>query len=158
MELITTFLHNPVTIGTLAGLFVGLIISIIILVRTRIYRNELDDEIADARYDFRRLEEQLNTQMRVSSKAQDELQRELDVSRATVQKLESGLAQAQQKPGRRELRQLAIMQRAAEILTERAPGYQLAWEQALAEAEIQVKDSEKGILPLLRKVFPGDQG
>jgi septal ring factor EnvC (AmiA/AmiB activator) len=149
-------LQNPVTIGTLSGLFAGLLFSVVILIKTRVYRNELEDEIADARYDFRRLEEQLNTQMRVSAKAQDELQRSLEAANATIQKLETSLGQSQQKPGRKELRQLAIMLRAVEILAERAPGYQLAWEQAIAEAEAQIRDSEKGIIPLLRKVFPGE--
>jgi uncharacterized protein (DUF3084 family) len=158
MDWILSFLRHPITLSVLGGLCVGLLVSLYLLIRTRMFRRELEEELADARYDYRRLEDQLNTQMRVAAKAQEELLRECSQYQASIQRLESMVEQLQQKPGRKEQKQLVLLQRASERLAQRAPGYQLAWEQAIQESEAELKDEEKGIGAVFRKVFSGDAG
>lgn len=156
MDFITTFLRYPVTIGTLSGLVFGLLISLIILVKTRFLKKELEDEIADTRYDYRRLEELMNTQMRVTAKAQDELTTEIEGHQKSIVNLQTSLASYKHKPGRKELRLLHTYERAQSIMTKNASGSVLAWENAKKEAEAELLDTDKGIKPILRKVFGSD--
>ena len=61
-----------------------------------------------------------------------------------------------QKPGRRELRQLHLYQRAVEILTEKAPGFAQSWLSALKEGEEEMRKTEKGVVPFIRRLLPGN--
>lgn|SRR5690606_6627819 len=156
MEFILSFLKNPISIAALSGLGVGLLLSLFILIKTRIYRRELDDEIADARYDYRRLEEQMNAQMRISSKAQDELQSRIDEQQQRIQHLQTSLETLSQKPGKKELRQLHLYERTLELMEQRSPNAMLAWENAQTEASEQMAAIDKGLKPMLRKVFKSE--
>ena len=60
-----------------------------------------------------------------------------------------------QKPGRKELRQLHLYQMAVEILTEKAPGFAQSWLSALKEGEEEIKKTEKGVVPFIRRLLPG---
>jgi hypothetical protein len=61
---------------------------------------------------------------------------------------------AQQKPGRAERRQLDILEAAASVMREQAPGFAPAWEKAMRDAEAGQKDAEGGLKKLMRKVMP----
>lgn len=156
MEFILSFLKNPISIAALSGLGVGLLLSLFILIKTRIYRRELDDEIADARYDYRRLEEQMNAQMRISAKAQDELQARIDEQQQRIHHLQTSLETLSQKPGKKELRQLQLYERTLELMEQRSPNAMLSWENAQTEALEQMAAIDKGLKPMLRKVFKSE--
>ena len=156
MDFIITFLKNPVTIGTLSGLGFGLILTLVALIKTRIFKRELEDEIADARYDYRRLEDQMNTQMRVSAKAQEELLKDIEEHKAIIRNLEQALEKRNAKAGRKEMRILHMYEIAEQIFSKKNPGSVLAWENAKKEAETDLQSAEKGLKPMLRKVFGVD--
>ena len=156
MDFIVTFLKNPVTIGTLSGLGFGLILTLIALIRTRMFKRELEDEIADTRYDYRRLEDQMNTQMRVSAKAQNELIKEIEEHKTIIENLQKALDKRNTKAGRKELRALHIYEIAEQIFARENPGTVLGWENAKKEAEVELQAAEKGLKPMLRKVFGMD--
>ena len=156
MDFIVTFLKNPITIGTLSGLGFGLILTLIALIKTRIFKRELEDEIADARYDYRRLEDQMNTQMRVSAKAQEELLKEIEEHKSVIEKLEHSLEKRNAKAGRKEMRTLHMYEIAEQVFAKENPGSLLAWENAKKEAENDLLSAERGLKPMLRRVFGAD--
>ena len=59
-----------------------------------------------------------------------------------------------QKPGRREIRQFFIYQKAIDIMFEKAPGFAPAWQLTLKEAEAEYDRSEKGIIPFFKRMAP----
>ena len=64
------------------------------------------------------------------------------------------LGVANQKPGKAEQRQLQVMESAASVMREQAPGFAPAWEKALREAGSDVEAAEGGLKKLIRKVLP----
>jgi len=86
------------------------------------------------------------------------LKRESDKLRHHIQENENlrvTLQSYYQKPGRRELRQLHVYQKAVEILTEKAPGFAPSWQSAVREGEEEMKKAERGFIPLMRRLIPG---
>ena len=77
----------------------------------------------------------------------ERLKQERDNLRITVQSLN-------QKPGRKEIRQYFIYQTALDIMFEKAPGFAPAWQITLKEAEELFEKSEKGVVPLLKRLMP----
>ena len=57
-----------------------------------------------------------------------------------------------QKPGKLEIRQAQIYQKAAEIMFEKSPGFAPAWQITLKEAEAEMRGAEKGILPFIKRM------
>lgn len=151
--MISEYLQNPIVIATLSGLALGLFAVFIILVKTRIYKNELEDELRDARYDYRRLEDQLNTQMRVSLKAQEDLVSEKNNLLKRIENLELSLDTLSKKPGRKDLKNLILMEKTLEKYLAETPSASLLWDKSKTEAEQELKETETGLAPLLKKAL-----
>lgn len=129
------------------GLALGILFCIIIYIRGFIRRNELSKEV-------NRLRSHLHTKLEIDSSEnerrkteQERLKQERDNLRITVQSLN-------QKPGRKEIRQYFIYQTALDIMFEKAPGFAPAWQITLKEAEGLFEKSEKGVVPLLKRLMP----
>lgn len=138
-----TIIGNPFA----KGLALGVIFCIIIYIRGFIRRTELTKEV-------NRLRSHLHTKLEIDStenerrKAElERLKQERDNLRITVQSLN-------QKPGRKEIRQYFIYQTALDIMFEKAPGFAPAWQITLKEAESLFEKSEKGVVPLLKRLMP----
>ncbi len=129
------------------GLALGLVLCIIIYIRGFLRRVELSKEVD-------RLRAHLHTKLEIDSaenerrKAElERLKQERDNLRITVQSLN-------QKPGRKEIRQYFIYQTALDIMFEKAPGFAPAWQITLKEAESLFEKSERGVVPLLKRLKP----
>ena len=102
--------------------------------------------------DIKKLREHLHTKLEIDSadnerrKAETEkIKQERDNLRNTVQVLN-------QKPGRQELRQAQIYQKAVEIMFEKSPGFAPAWQITLKEAEEEMRNAERGIIPFIKRM------
>jgi uncharacterized membrane protein YciS (DUF1049 family) len=138
-----SLLNNPFA----KGLALGLLLCIVIYIRGFLRRMELSKEVD-------RLRAHLHTKLEIDSaenerrKAElERLKQERDNLRITVQSLN-------QKPGRKEIRQYFIYQTALDIMFEKAPGFAPAWQITLKEAEGLFEKSEKGVVPLLKRLMP----
>ncbi len=138
-----SLLSNPFA----RGLALGLVLCIVIYIRGFLRRVELSKEVD-------RLRAHLHTKLEIDSaenerrKAElERLKQERDNLRITVQSLN-------QKPGRKEIRQYFIYQTALDIMFEKAPGFAPAWQITLKEAESLFEKSEKGVVPLLKRLMP----
>ena len=110
--------------------------------------NRLQDEARD-------LQGHLNTQLKISATGSDVIQKEADELRTQNENLRVNIATLQNKPGRNEARQLQIMENAARLMREQAPGFAPAWEQAIQRAELDHEAAEGGLKKLMRRVIPG---
>ena len=59
----------------------------------------------------------------------------------------------QTKPGRAELRQLSIYDRAIRIMNQNAPGFSPVWEKAVKESEDEIVSADTGMSSMLRRAF-----
>jgi len=139
----TTLFANPFA----KGLGIGVFFCLVILVRGYMRRRELAQEVM-------RLRAHLHTKLEIDSKEnerrkleKESLKQERDNLRITVQSLSN-------KPGRKEIRQYYIYQTALDMMFEKAPGFAPAWQITLKEAEKIFDESERGVIPLLKRLMP----
>ena len=81
----------------------------------------------------------------------DKIKQERDNLRNMVQVLN-------QKPGRQELRQVQVYQKAIEIMFEKSPGFAPAWQITMKEAEEEMKRAERGIIPFFKRMTSSSPG
>lgn len=129
------------------GLAIGLVICIIIYIRGYFRRNELTKEI-------NRLRSHLHTKLEIDSSENERRKTELDRLKQERDNLRITVQSLNQKPGRKEIRQYFIYQTALDIMFEKAPGFAPAWQITLKEAEGLFEKSEKGMVPLLKRLMP----
>lgn len=140
---LTTIISNPFA----KGLALGVIFCIIVYVRGFLRRRELTKEVE-------RLRTHLHTKLEIDStdnerrkQETERLKQERDNLRITVQSLN-------QKPGRKEIRQYFLYQTALDMMFEKAPGFAPAWQVTIKEAEALFDKSERGVVPLLKRLMP----
>ena len=129
------------------GLALGIVFCIIVYIRGFIRRNELNKEV-------NRLRSHLHTKLEIDSSENERRKSELDRLKQERDNLRITVQSLNQKPGRKEIRQYFIYQTALDIMFEKAPGFAPAWQITLKEAEGLFEKSEKGVVPLLKRLMP----
>ncbi len=129
------------------GLALGLLICAIIYIRGFIRRTELSKEV-------NRLRSHLHTKLEIDSSENERRKSELEKLKQERDNLRITVQSLNQKPGRKEIRQYFIYQTALDIMFEKAPGFAPAWQITLKEAEGLFEKSEKGMVPLLKRLMP----
>jgi hypothetical protein len=134
-----SILSNPIISGMLIGF------ALFLYARALLKSRQLSKEV-------KKLREHLHTKLEIESsdnerrKAETEkLKQERDNLRNTVQVLS-------QKSGRQELRQAQILQKTAEIMFEKSPGFAPAWQATIKEAEEEMRSAEKGLIPFIKRM------
>ncbi len=141
------YVHQVVTSHFAWGLAVGLVLVILIWIAGLTKRGELRREV-------RRLREHLNTQMDITQRGNSAMKAELDTLKTQNENLRVAVKEWQTKPGRGEMRQLSIYDRAIRILNQNAPGFSPVWEKAVRESEEELVESESGSMgSMLRRAF-----
>lgn len=138
-----TLIANPFA----KGLIVGIIICIIIYIRGFMRRRELAKEVE-------RLRTHLHTKLEIDSSDNERRKQELDRLKQERDNLRITVQSLNQKPGRKEIRQYFLYQTALDMMFEKAPGFAPAWQVTLKEAENLFEKSEKGVVPLLKRLMP----
>ena len=150
MELFINILSESFTWGLLVGLL--LVVTTWRLMRKDlkqlgVEKNRLETETEE-------LQGHLNTQLKINSKGNEQLEKQLEDLREQNETLRMNLNVSNLKPGKAELRQMQIMDMAASMMREQAPGFAQAWEKALRDAENDFEAAEGGFKKLIRKVIP----
>jgi hypothetical protein len=128
------------------GLALGLLLVVFTWISGLIKRRELRKEV-------RRLREHLHTQMDITSKGNAAMLAENQTLKTQNENLRVAVKEWQTKPGRNELRTLAVYDRAIRIMNQNAPGFSPVWERAVKEAEEEVVASDAGVTGMLRRAF-----
>ena len=146
MEAQNTFLSiflKPFAIG----LYAGLVFSLFVFIRGKAAQLRLKREIET-------LKRHLQTKLDIESEEHERRKKDLGDLKKENENLRLTLQAYVEKPGRRELRQLLVYQRALDILTEKAPGFAQSWRSALREGEEETRKAEHGLLPFVRRLIP----
>ncbi len=138
-----TIINNPFA----KGLAIGLLLCIIIYLRGFLRRRELAKEVD-------RLRAHLHTKLEIDSTENERRKNDLDRLKQERDNLQITVQSLNQKPGRKEIRQYFVYQTALDIMFEKAPGFAPAWQITLKEAESLFEKSEKGVVPLLKRLMP----
>jgi len=129
------------------GLIVGLIFCLFVYLRAFLRRHELTKEID-------RLRTHLHTKLEIDATENERRKAELEKLKQERDNLQITVQALNHKPGRKEIRQYFIYQTALDIMFEKAPGFAPAWQITLKEAENLFEKSERGVVPLLKRLMP----
>ncbi len=140
------FLHKIIEHPFTWGLGVGFIFVLLTWLAAIAKRGELRREV-------RRLREHLHTQMDITSRGNSTMRTELETLKTQNENLRVAVKEWQQKPGRPEMRMLAVYDRAIRILNQNAPGFSPVWEKAVKEAEEEIVAADSGMSAMLRRAF-----
>jgi len=129
----------------LRGLLIGLAIALILWIRGWVKNRELSANL-------KKLREHLHTKLEIDSEENERRKAEMDKIKQERDNLRNMVQVLNQKPGRSELRQTQVYQKAVEIMFEKSPGFAPAWQITLKEAEEEIKQAEKGIIPFFKRM------
>ena len=129
------------------GLAIGLFFCIFVLIRGYLRRRELAGEVI-------RLRAHLHTKLEIDSKENERRKQETETLKEERDNLRITVQALNIKPGRKEIRQYYIYHTALDMMFEKAPGFAPAWQITLKEAESNFEKSEKGFVPLLKRLLP----
>lgn len=134
-----TLLSNPYISGLLIGIVVFLYVRSLMKIRQQ-------------GRDIKKLREHMHTKFEIESTDNQRRKNEFEKVKQERDNLRNMTQVLNQKPGRQELRQSQIYQKAVEIMFEKSPGFAPAWQITLKEAEEEMKDAEKGIIPFFKRM------
>lgn len=127
------------------GLLIGLLFAVIFWVRSLFKIRQLTAEI-------KKLREHMHTKFEIESAENERRKSDIEKLKQERDNLRNMLQVLNQKPGKLEIRQAQIYQKAVEIMFEKSPGFAPAWQITLREAEEEMRSAEKGILPFIKRM------
>ena len=145
MEQTTSWFMAVISNPFAKGLALGILFCVIIYIRGFIRRNELSREV-------NRLRSHLHTKLEIDSAENERRKSSIDQLKEERDNLRNMIQVLNQKPGRQEIRQAQVYQKAIDIMFEKAPGFAPAWQITLKEAEEQVQQAERGLIPFLKRM------
>ena len=145
MESVVGYLLRPFFIGLYIGIIGCIFFFIQGKVKSRKFKKEID-----------RLKQLIQIKLDIETEEHERTKHLIEDLKNQNENLRITLQEHMQKPGRREMRQLHLYQRAVEILTEKAPGFAQSWLSALKDGEEELRKTEKGVVPFIRRLLPGN--
>lgn len=127
------------------GLLVGLLVALAFWVRSIV-------KVRVLHKDLRKLREHLQTKFEIESAENERRKEEMNLLRQERDNLRNMIQVLNQKPNKQELRQAQVYQKAAEIMFEKSPGFAPVWQITLREAEEEMRNAEKGIIPFFKRI------
>ncbi len=137
----SSILGNPF----LRGLLIGLLVAVILWGRSLFKMRQLSADI-------KKLREHLHTKFEIESADNERRKANIEKLKQERDNLRNMIQVLNQKPGKLEIRQSQIYQKAVEIMFEKSPGFAPAWQITLKEAEQEMRSAEKGILPFIKRM------
>ncbi len=101
---------------------------------------------------MKKLREHLHTKLEIDSAENERRKQELEKIKQERDNLRNMVQVLNQKPGRQEIRQSNVYQAALDIMFEKVPGFAPAWQITLKEAEEEMKNAERGIIPFFKRL------
>ena len=140
LKTLLELLKNPFILGLLIGLAISLYIHLNSVFKVRHYKKEIKN-----------LRNHLNTKMEIESDSINNLKNELESLKSKNENLRATIQTIRAKPNRKELELLLIYDKTLQIMFEKAPGFASAWQIARKEAEKEITESYKGVIPLIKR-------
>jgi hypothetical protein len=141
----TSWYMNLLTSPFFRGLLIGLAVWLFFWIRSVLRIRELSKNVS-------KLREHLHTKLEIDSAENERRKQEIDKLKQERDNLRNMVQVMNQKPGRQELRQTQVYQKAIDIMFEKAPGFAPAWQITLKEAEEEMQNAERGIIPFFKRM------
>lgn len=130
------------------GFGIGLLGVIYLLFSKAAQKRNLTKEIKRQK---QMLQDRLEVELQSTAAMKDKIKELEEVNNNLTQSMQS----LSQKANRAEIQQLAIYQKAIDILSAQSPGFGPAWQNALDKSREEVMQYHKGVKPFIRSIVKG---
>lgn len=127
------------------GFLAGCVIALAAWVAAWWRRRQLVSEL-------KQLKQHLHLQMEITQDGSQAKRDEVEKLKKENENLRISVKAWQQKPGREEQRMLQVYDIAVHKLLEGTPGFSLAWEAALKQAESQMAEADTGVIAFAKRL------
>ncbi|MCF7920837.1 MAG: hypothetical protein K9N06_13080 [Candidatus Cloacimonetes bacterium] len=142
---------SPFSIHTTSfaiGLAIGLVITLYFLISSNLQKRQLRKEVKRQK---QMLQDRLEVELQSTAAMKDKIKDLEELNN----NLQQSLQNLSQKASRAELQQLAVYQKAIDILTAQSPGFGPAWQNALENSRQEIGQFTKGVKPFIRNIVKG---
>ena len=133
--------------GILIGLAVAAVIATVLSSRLSRVRKEKESEV-------QKYKTMLTDRMELEAEGLKKVKEENEELKRINENLRVSLMALRDKPGRKELQRLQVMQKAADRLTLNSPGFGPVWQAALKESEDEFQKVYSGFMPFIKRHIP----
>lgn len=133
--------------GILIGLAVAAVIAAVLSSRLSRVRKEKESEV-------QKYKTMLTDRMELEAEGLKKVKEENEELKRINENLRVSLMALRDKPGRKELQRLQVMQKAADRLTLNSPGFGPVWQAALKESEDEFQKVYSGFMPFIKRHIP----
>ena len=135
-------------IGLGIGLVVAAVIALYSSARAVRIRKDKDQEIA-------KFKDMLAARMELESDGLRKVRDENEELRKANENLRVSLMAMRDKPGRKEVQKLQVMQKAVDRLMLNSPGFATAWQVAMHDSEEEFQKMYSGLVPFIKRHIAG---
>ena len=135
-------------IGLGIGIAFAAVVALYFSVRMGKVRKEKEDEVS-------KYKTMLSDRMELESEGLRKVKEENEELRKANENLRVSLLVMREKPGRKEVQKLQIMQKAVDRLTLNSPGFATAWQVAMHDSEEEFQRMYSGIVPFIKRHIAG---
>ena len=133
------------------GLGTGLIIAALVAFFFSMKIGKVNDE---KNKEVQKYKNMLADRMELEAEGLKKVKEENDELRRANENLRVSLLALRDKPGRKEIQRLQILQKAADRLTLNSPGFGPVWQAALKESEDEFQKVYSGFIPFIKRHIP----
>ena len=130
------------------GFGIGLLGIIYLLISKNLQKRNLKKEINRQK---QMLQDRLEVELQSTAAMKDKIKELEEINNNLKQSLQN----LSQKANRSEIQQLAVYQKAIDLLTAQSPGFGPAWQNALEKSKEEVLQYNKGVKPFIRNIVRG---
>ena len=135
-------------IGLGIGIAIAAVVALYFSVRVGKVRKEKEAEVS-------KYKTMLSDRMELESDGLRKVKEENEELRKANENLRVSLLVMREKPGRKEVQKLQIMQKAVDRLTLNSPGFATAWQVAMHDSEEEFQRMYSGIVPFIKRHIAG---
>ncbi len=133
------------------GLGVGLIIAAVVAVYFSSKIGKVNDE---KKKEVQKYKNMLSDRMELEAEGLKKVRDENEELKKINENLRVSLLALRDKPGRKEMQRLQVLQKAADRLTINSPGFGPVWQAALKESEEEFQKVYSGFIPFIKRHIP----
>ncbi len=135
--------------NVITGLVSGLIIAVVLLLLGLWLASK--SQLKKKEREIQKYKNMLAERMELETDGLSKLRTENEELKKCNENLRVSLLAFRDKPGRKEMEMLQIMQKAVERLSLNSPGFAPAWQAAMKESEEEFKKVYSGFLPFIKR-------
>ena len=152
VEVVLILLYAFIMEMFIYGLCVGLVVAAVVAV---VSVSRVSKAKAEGKAEAERYKRMLSDRMELEAEGLKKVKDGNEELRKMNENLRVSLLALRDKPGRKEMQRLQILQKAADRLTLNSPGFGPVWQAALKESEEEFQKVYTGVIPFLKRHIPG---